>query len=144
MKKQQIYEIINSNPQFFLATADKDQPRVRGMFLYRADEEGIIFHTGIMKDVYRQIENNPKVELCFFDQKTGTQIRVEGELENVEDNNLKDEIANHPSRAFLKPWIESGGLKDFYKSFIVYRLKKGKAAIWTIKTNFDQKERTQL
>lgn len=36
------------------------------MFLYRADENGIIFHTASTKDVYAQIKRNPKAEMCFF------------------------------------------------------------------------------
>lgn len=31
MNRQEIIELINSNPVFFLATVDSDRPRVRGM-----------------------------------------------------------------------------------------------------------------
>lgn len=136
MTRQEIIELINSNPVMFLATVEGDQPRVRGMMLYKADESGIVFHSGIMKDVYRQIVNNPKVELCFNDFKRRIQVRVSGELEIVDDNNLKDEIYEHPTRQFLKAWRESGNLGDFYKSFAVFRLIGGKATTWTMETNF--------
>lgn len=112
------------------------------MLLYKADENGIIFHTGIMKDVYGQVVNNPKVELCF--NGNGTQVRVSGELEIVDDNNLKDEISEHPTRKFLKPWKESGELNDFYKTFVVFRLKNGTATTWTIEKNFAPKELIKL
>jgi hypothetical protein len=39
------------------------------------------------------------------------QVRVQ--LEIVNDKALKDEIANQPSRAFLKTWKENGELSDF-------------------------------
>lgn len=142
MEREEIFQFMRSNPAFFLATVEGDQPRVRGMLLYSADESGILFHTGIMKDVYRQIVNNPKVELCF--NGNGTQVRVSGELEIVNDNRLKDEISEHPSRAFLKPWKESGKLSDFYNSFVVFRLKDGVANTWTIEKNFAPKEEIQL
>ena len=45
MEEQKIYELINENLGFYLATMDGDQPRVRGMMLFRADKNGIVFHT---------------------------------------------------------------------------------------------------
>ena len=61
MGKKHVFEIINRNPVMFLATIDGSEPRVRGMMLYKADESGIVFHTGPQKDVYRQIIENPNV-----------------------------------------------------------------------------------
>ncbi|WP_303867756.1 hypothetical protein [Acetobacterium wieringae] len=65
-------------------------------------------------------------------------------MEIVDDNNLKDEIASHPSRAFLKPWKESGELSDFYQTFAVFKLTGGTAVTWTMDTNFAPKEDTLL
>ncbi len=144
MTKQEIFEVINANPAFQLATVEGDQPRVRGMFLFCADENGIVFHTGIMKDVYRQIQANPKVELCFFDPKRSLQVRVTGKLEQITDTDYKDKICAHPSRAFLKGWRESGAIENFYKSFIVYTLKNGSAVCWTMKDNFAPKQPVTL
>lgn len=45
---------------------------------------------------------------------------------------------------FLKPWRESGELKDFYNQFKVYCLKGGKAVAWTMATNFAPKEIVEL
>lgn len=41
MEEQKLYELMNSNLGFYLATMDGDQPRVRGMMLFKADENGI-------------------------------------------------------------------------------------------------------
>ena len=114
------------------------------MMLYRADEDGIVFHTGTMKDIYGQIMKNPKAEMCFNDFKQGLQVRVTGVLELVRDNALKDEIAEHPTRKFVKDWRESGELKDFYDTFAVFRMKNGKAVAWSFATNFAPKEKIQL
>lgn len=144
MNKTEIFEMIRVNPGFHLATVEGDQPHCRGMFLYRADENGIVFHTGSMKDVYRQITANPKAELCFNDYKNGVQVRVSGKLELVEDNALKDEIAAHPTREFIRQWRANGLFKDFYNEFKVYRLKGGKAVCWTMATNFAPKQEVVL
>ena len=87
MTKQEIFEAINKATVFYLATVDGNEPRVRGMMLYRADESGLIFHTAKIKDVFRQISENNKAELCF--NCNGLQIRIRGELELVEENPQK-------------------------------------------------------
>ncbi|MCX7747560.1 MAG: pyridoxamine 5'-phosphate oxidase family protein [Clostridia bacterium] len=140
MTKQEIFDLINQNPAFHLATLEDNQPRVRGMLIYKADESGIVFHTGAFKDLYSQVLKNPKAELCFNDYQKGIQLRVSGELETVDDNRLKDEIAAHPTRTFLKPWRERITLEEFYKLFKVLRLKNGKATLWTMETNTAPKE----
>lgn len=60
MNEQKIYELMNSNLGFYLATMDGDQPRVRGMMLFKADKDGIIFHTASTKDVYNSFKKIPK------------------------------------------------------------------------------------
>lgn len=66
MQKEQIYELMNNNVGFALATIDGDMPRVRFMMLYKASNDGIIFHSSAVKDVYKQIVKNPKAELCLW------------------------------------------------------------------------------
>lgn len=111
---------------------------MRGMLLYRAGEDGILFHTGTMKNVYSQILACPSAELCFVDQKTGAQVRVSGSLELVDDRALKEEITAHPSRAFLRTWKDNGEMESFYETLAVFRMQDGKAKLWTMETNFDE------
>lgn len=144
MTKEQIFELMSKNPAFHLATIDGGIPRVRGMLLYRADENGIVFHTGTFKDLYRQVLACPNAELCFNDYAQNVQIRVSGSLEIVDDNALKNEIADHPTRAFLQGWRNSVKLEEFYQSFIVFRMKGGKAVIWTMETNLAPKKEIDL
>ena len=134
LTKNEMFQIMSENPVFHLATVEGDQPRVRGMLLFRADESGIIFHTACTKDVFAQIKQNPNAELCF--QGDGTQIRVAGVLEEVEDDVLREEIFNHPTRTFLQAW-KANGVDKLLKIFC---LKGGRATAWSMETNFDEKE----
>lgn len=133
--KEEIVNMMNANPRFHMATIENGKPRVRGLLLYKADERGIIFHTGKFKDLHRQLQANPEVEMCFFDGQTGEQLRVSGSL--VEDTNaeLINEIYNHPTRAFLRAWGDSMSEK-----LAVYRMPHGRAHLWTMSTNFDAKQ----
>ena len=136
MLKEEIFKLMNENPVFHLATVEGDQPRVRGMLLFKADEDGIIFHTGSTKDLFEQIMENPKAELCF--QGQGHQIRVAGTLELVDDEEIKEEIVNHPSRKFLQSWKDMN--IDVNEILRIFRLKNGTAIEWTMATNFAKKE----
>ncbi len=136
MERSELFALINRNPAFFLATVEDGEPRVRGMLLYRADERGIIFHTGTIKDLYRQLLANPAVELCFNDWQENVQVRVRGKAVLVNDLRLKEEIVNSPGREFLKPWVEKQGMD----MLAVFRVEGCLAHTWSMATNFAAKE----
>ena len=138
MTKEEILEFITKNPVFSLATSEGNQPHVRIIMLYRADEDGIIFCTGRQKAVYEQLQANPAVEMCFYNPDDGRQVRIEGTVEMLDDLDLKIQIVEQFT--FLKPWVESEG----YEVLIPFCLKNGKAVAWTMETNFDPKKYIQL
>lgn len=140
MNKTEIFEFLNANPVFHLATVEDNKPHVRGMLMYLAGEDGIIFHTGKGKDLHGQLSVNPNVEMSFNNGKFEdlVQIRISGKAQLVEDLDLKKEIVE--KREFLKPWVEKMG----YEILAVYCVKKGVATVWTMKTNFAPKEFVQL
>jgi pyridoxamine 5'-phosphate oxidase len=130
MTKKKIFEIINNNPIFYLATCEENEPRVRGMRVYRADEKGIIFNTSTAKELHEQLLKNPMVELCFYDETEGIQIRIRGEVEPFDDQAIKDEIVE--KMPALKPLI----LGEGEKKLAVYRLARGKVKVWKIDPDF--------
>jgi pyridoxamine 5'-phosphate oxidase len=137
MTKAEIIAFMNANKDAYLATVEGNKPHVRGMGIIKADENGIIIQTSTYKDLYKQLLANPNVELCFHNPKDGIQVRVSGAAKPVDDIKLKDEII--ALRSFLKPQVEKKG----YEAIVVYRLK-GKATVWTFKTNFDPKTYIQI
>jgi len=140
MNKTEIMGFLNANPIFHLATIEGDKPHVRGMYLYQADENGILFHTGKMKDLHKQLIVNPNVEMSFNNGKFENliQVRISGTVELVEDIGLKKEIVE--KRPFLKPWVE----RDGFGSLAVYRIRKGMAVVWSMNANFAPKEPVEL
>ena len=138
MDKKAILSLISNNPMFALATAQDNIPHVRFMMLYRADESGILFHTGESKDLHRQLSRNPMVELCFYSPKEAMQVRVSGTAELVEDIELKKQVVR--DRPFMQKWVDEKG----YDVLCLYRVTDGKATTWTMATNFAGKEYIQL
>lgn len=129
MNREQILEFLNAHPACHLATAEGDQPRVRGMLMYRADSSGLIFHTGAGKALSAQLKKNGKIEACF--NSDDTQVRVAGVARLVEDMALKKEIV--AARPFMQPWVEQHG----YDLLAVFRVTNCEAAVWTMATNFE-------
>lgn len=74
----EIYEFLKSCGMYFLATVEGDQPRVRPLGTIDLFEDKLYIQMGKVKNVSKQIEKNPKVELCAF--KDGRWLRLSGEL----------------------------------------------------------------
>ena len=63
---------------YYLATIDNGRPRVRPFGTAEIFEGKLYIQTGKVKDVSKQIQKNPYVELCAF--KDNKWVRVEGKL----------------------------------------------------------------
>jgi uncharacterized pyridoxamine 5'-phosphate oxidase family protein len=138
MDKEYVFSFLNNNPIFHLANIQNGKPHVRGLLLYRADENGIIFHTSKSKELFYQLSNDPHVELCFNNYKENIQIRIEGAVEFIEDLNLKNEIIE--GREKLKPWIFQKGID----MLSVVCLSNGLANVWTPELTFMPKRYIRL
>lgn len=63
---EEVVKYLNENPTMFVATCEGDQPRVR-VFAAKAEFEGRLYLcTSNQKDVYRQLIENPKLEICVL------------------------------------------------------------------------------
>ena len=136
MKLTDCVKFANENPVAWLATADGDQPHVRGMGMWYADETGFYFQTSTMKDMVRQLEENNKVEFAFFkpEEMVGTMLRVSGEIEFLDDLETKKKVL--ADRPFLKDF----GLTAESPELIVFRISKGEAHFWDWESNLEPKE----
>lgn len=77
---QKVYDFIKKCNTYYLATVEGDQPRVRPFGTIDLFEGKLYIQTGKVKPVSKQLEANPKAELCCFDTQTGAWLRLSGEL----------------------------------------------------------------
>lgn len=61
---KRVLEFLPSNQVFYLATVDGGQPRVRPLGFHMEFEGRLYLGVGTHKNVYRQIRENPKIEIC--------------------------------------------------------------------------------
>ncbi|MEI7827313.1 MAG: pyridoxamine 5'-phosphate oxidase family protein [Euryarchaeota archaeon] len=114
-----------------LATVDGDQPRVRMVGMWFVDKVGFYFSTANVKEVYRQLRGNAKVELCFYAPPArplgeegamdmGKVMRASGTVAFLDDPKLKERLL--AERPFLRPNAEN---------LVLFRVEKGEAWFWT-------------
>ena len=86
-----------------LATIDEDQPCLRPVSPVKTDGFTIYVANLRFYNKTREIESNPKVELCYMDEGHD-QVRITGTAEMVTDRPLLEEIweANPLMQHFLK------------------------------------------
>ena len=92
----EVYEFLKEAQTYYLATVEGDQPRVRPFGTVDIFEGKLYIQTGKVKAVSKQIEANPKVEICAF--KDGKWLRIAGELVRDERVEAKEHMLdNYPS-----------------------------------------------
>ena len=72
---EEIYEFLKACGDYFLATCDDGQPRVRPFGTVNIYNGRLYIQTGKSKSVSRQLHKNPKLEICAM--KDGKWMRVE-------------------------------------------------------------------
>ena len=86
---ERVAQFLKEAGTYYLATVDGDQPRVRPFGTAHILDGKLYIQTGKVKDVAKQISENPKVEVCAF--KDGAWLRVAGEL--VEDDRREARVS---------------------------------------------------
>ena len=64
---KEVYDFLKKCKTYYLATVDGDQPRVRPFGTVDMFEDKLYIQTGKIKNVSKQMQANPKIEICGFD-----------------------------------------------------------------------------
>ena len=80
---EEIYEFLKACGDYFLATCDDGQPRVRPFGTVNIYNGRLYIQTGKSKSVSRQLHKNPKLEICAM--KDGKWMRVEATAAEDDD-----------------------------------------------------------
>ena len=119
-------KFANEHPTCYLATAEGDQPRVRPLGMWFADETGFYFQSQSVKAMCKQIQKNPKVEICYFSPADFKMMRVAGKAKMIEDMELRKKC--YEERDVLKKMGVKGPEDPILAAFHVYT---GEAYFWT-------------
>ena len=136
MNIQDCIKFTNENPICSLATVENNQPRVRLLGFWFADETGFYFQTSTVKEIPHQLKMNPKTEVCFYKHEgaIGTMLRISGEVEFLTDIKLKEKALTD------RPFLKNFGLTSESPELVIFRIGHGKAYFWTMENNLKPKE----
>ena len=112
---EEVREFLKECGVYYLATVDGDKPKVRPFGTAEIFENHLYIQTGKKKDVFKQIEKNPFVELCGFHD--GKWIRVSGEL--VADDRVeakKDMLDKNPNLRGMYNELDDNTIVLYFKN----------------------------
>jgi pyridoxamine 5'-phosphate oxidase len=137
MNFQDCVKFANEHRVCYVATTEGNQPCVRALGMWFADDQGFYFQTESVKSVCKQLKNNHHVELCFYapGPDAGTMMRVAGKVEFVDDLALKSKVLT--DRPFLKA-VGIEGPED--PLLVIFRVHSGEAYFWTMAHNMKEME----
>ena len=139
-----VLSFANQNPACHLATVDNDQPRVRGLLMWYADETGFYFHTASTKRLHNQLKQNPKVEVAYLKQTDNPAemeaMRVNGIAEFITDKEFEDRLLKE------RPWLREFEKISPDSKPVIFRICNGEAFIWNMRSNLqeDKIERVKI
>lgn len=129
MDYKDILEFVKQNPVCNIATCEGSQPRTRA-FLTNIINDKFYFTTSALKSAGRQIQANPKSELCYLAPDFSKMLRIKTLLKIVDDKKLKQYLIDN--RDYLK------GMKADDPDFMLFTLENPEAHFWTIKDNMKE------
>lgn len=103
------YDAVN------LATATKDgAPSNRTVLLKKYDESGFVFFTNLESRKGMELLSNPFASLCFYWKEVEKQIRIEGSVKQVSDEEADEYFESRPLQSRIGAHVsqQSRAIKD--------------------------------
>jgi pyridoxamine 5'-phosphate oxidase len=98
-------DVLPEPTAFALGTVDADgRPSVRIVLLKGVDERGFVFYTNFESRKGRELLASRRAAMCFHWQQLETQVRVEGRVETVSDEEADAYFASRARGSQIGAW----------------------------------------
>lgn len=106
--------IIDPNAMALATVAQNGQPSLRIVLLKDFDRKGFVFYTHATSRKGTEFAANNRVALDFYWRELDRQIRIEGQIEAVDDQQADEYFASRPRLSQIGAWAsqQSQPLKD--------------------------------
>jgi pyridoxamine 5'-phosphate oxidase len=127
MDFKEYVKFANDNKTCYLATTEGDQPRVRCLGMWFADEKGFYFQAQSVKAMCKQLEKNQKVEVYFNAKDFSKVMRVTGKIKFIDDPEMRSKCIKE------RPFVKNFGITEPDNPLLaVFHLYTGEAYFWTM------------
>lgn len=93
---QRVYDFLKQAQTYYLATTDKEQPKIRPFGTIDLYENKLYIQTGKSKECSKQMRENPKISICTM--KDGEWIRIDATAVNDDSIEAKEHMLSaYPS-----------------------------------------------
>ncbi|MFZ1572895.1 MAG: pyridoxamine 5'-phosphate oxidase [Chlorobiota bacterium] len=98
-------KVIEEPNSMSIATVNKEgKPSLRIVLLKEFNEHGFVFYTNLESKKSLDIKENPYVAICFFWKIIGKQVRIEGNVIPVSNEEADEYFATRPRLSQVGAW----------------------------------------
>jgi len=117
-----------------LATATSDgKPSARMVLLKNFDERGFVFYTNYKSHKGQELADNPQAALVFWWAELERQVRIEGRVEKVSDQESDEYFHSRPLNSRLGAWVSEQSQAIASREFLELRLQE-------LKTQYEKQD----
>lgn len=98
-------EIPEPNAMHISTVGEHNRPSSRIVLLKELDSQGFVFYTNYHSRKGRDLAVNPFVSLTFFWKELERQVRIEGRIERVSDQESDEYYASRPRGSQIGAWV---------------------------------------
>jgi pyridoxamine 5'-phosphate oxidase len=89
-------QVIDANAMTVATAAPDGRPSARVLLLKELDDRGFVFYTNLASAKSRDLAANPFAALCFYWAELERQVRIEGRVEPISDEEADAYFASRP------------------------------------------------
>lgn len=97
-------EIYDANACTLATVNEAGQPSARTILIKGIDEQGLLFYTNYYSRKGREIEKNNQGAILFFWKEMERQVRIEGRIEKISEEQSKTYFQSRPKGSQLGAW----------------------------------------
>ncbi|HPH23188.1 MAG TPA: pyridoxamine 5'-phosphate oxidase [Chitinophagaceae bacterium] len=112
------------NAMTLATVTPKNTPSARIVLLKGYDEKGFVFFSNYLSDKGKELSNNPTAALVFFWKELERQVRIEGVVEKVSEQESDEYFNSRPASSRIGAWASHQSAIIEYRQVIEQNVEK--------------------